>query len=59
MTITETITDTESLAAGVTRGEAEELFAREARLLDEWRLNDWLELLTDDVRYVIDRTPGA
>ena len=29
---------------------------REANLLDEWRLDDWLELLTEDVRYVVPST---
>jgi len=50
------MTITETLAAGLTRSDAEELFSREARLLDEWRLNDWLDLLTDDVRYEIPST---
>lgn len=31
--------------------EIEEFFYHEAELLDEWRLNEWLDLLTDDVRY--------
>jgi p-cumate 2,3-dioxygenase subunit beta len=30
--------------------------SREARLLDEWRLEEWLALFTEDARYVI---PGA
>jgi 3-phenylpropionate/cinnamic acid dioxygenase small subunit len=34
----------------VTR-EVEQFLYREARLLDERRFHDWLELLTDDVRY--------
>jgi 3-phenylpropionate/cinnamic acid dioxygenase small subunit len=34
----------------VTR-EVEQFLYREARLLDERRLREWLELLTDDVRY--------
>ena len=34
----------------VTR-EVEQFLYREARLLDERRLHEWLELLTDDVRY--------
>jgi 3-phenylpropionate/cinnamic acid dioxygenase small subunit len=34
----------------VTR-EVEQCLYREARLLDERRLHEWLELLTDDVRY--------
>lgn len=31
--------------------EVEEFLYQEAELLDEWRLNDWLDLLTDDIRY--------
>jgi p-cumate 2,3-dioxygenase beta subunit len=37
----------------VTRAEVEELFYREAALLDEWRLEEWLALLTDDVGYYV------
>ncbi|MBL1109087.1 aromatic-ring-hydroxylating dioxygenase subunit beta [Streptomyces sp. 5-8] len=30
---------------------------REARMLDEWRLNEWYdEMLTDDIRYVVPAT---
>lgn len=35
------------------REELTELLAHEARLLDEHRYDAWLELLTDDYRYVI------
>ena len=31
--------------------EVEDFLCAEADLLDEWRYNEWLELLTDDVRY--------
>src|SRR6266704_4444693 len=31
--------------------EVEQFLYREARLLDERRLHEWLELLTDDIRY--------
>ena len=31
--------------------EVEQFLYREARLLDERRFREWLELLTDDVRY--------
>ena len=31
--------------------EVEQFLYREARLLDERRFHEWLELLTDDVRY--------
>jgi len=33
------------------RAQVEEFLFREAELLDEWRLREWLDLLTDDVRY--------
>ena len=35
------------------RAEVEELFYREAELLDAWRLEEWLALLTDDACYYI------
>jgi 3-phenylpropionate/cinnamic acid dioxygenase small subunit len=35
------------------RQEVEEFLYREAELLDDRRYEDWLELLTDDVRYVM------
>ena len=38
------------------RSEVEDLFYQEAALLDEWRLEDWLELLTDDAIYQIPPT---
>jgi p-cumate 2,3-dioxygenase beta subunit len=31
-----------------TRQEVEDLFYHEAALLDEWRLEEWLDLLTED-----------
>jgi len=40
-------------AAKVTQAEVEELLFREAALLDEWRLDEWLELLTTDARYEV------
>jgi p-cumate 2,3-dioxygenase subunit beta len=40
-------------AAKVTQAEVEELLFREAALLDEWRLDEWLELLTADARYEV------
>lgn len=40
-------------AAGITVRDAESLFVREAELLDSWRLMEWLELLTDDARYLV------
>ena len=40
-------------AAKVTQAEVEELLFREAALLDEWHLDEWLELLTADARYEV------
>ena len=37
----------------ITTHDVERLFVHEARLLDEWKLDEWLELLTDDARYLI------
>jgi p-cumate 2,3-dioxygenase beta subunit len=39
--------------AEVTRAEVEDLLYREAALLDEWRLEEWLGLLTDDAAYYV------
>jgi len=38
------------------RQEVEELLYREAALLDEWRLEEWLELLTEDATYQVPPT---
>jgi p-cumate 2,3-dioxygenase beta subunit len=38
------------------RSEVEDLLFKEAALLDEWRLEDWLELLTDDAVYQVPPT---
>jgi p-cumate 2,3-dioxygenase beta subunit len=35
----------------ITRAEVEEFLYREAALLDAWKLDEWLALLTDDARY--------
>ena len=37
----------------ITRGDVEEFLFREAALLDEWRLDEWLALLTADARYEV------
>jgi p-cumate 2,3-dioxygenase beta subunit len=37
----------------VTRAEVEDFLYREAALLDAWKLDEWLLLLTDDARYRI------
>jgi p-cumate 2,3-dioxygenase beta subunit len=41
--------------------EVEDFIVREAALLDEWRLDEWLTLFTDDARYVVPSTdkPGG
>ena len=38
------------------RAEVEELFYQEAALLDEWRLEEWLGLLTEDATYQVPPT---
>jgi p-cumate 2,3-dioxygenase subunit beta len=45
-----------STVALPTRQEVEELLYLEAALLDEWKLEEWLELLTDDAIYEIPST---
>lgn len=37
----------------VTRAQVEDFLYYEAALLDEWRLDEWLGLLTDDARYEV------
>ena len=37
----------------VSRAEVEDLLFREAALLDEWRLEEWLQLLTNDAAYYV------
>ncbi len=39
--------------APVTRAEIEDFLFREAELLDNWRLKEWEELLTDDACYFV------
>ena len=38
------------------RLEVEEFLIEEAAILDEWRLDDWLALFTDDASYVVPST---
>lgn len=38
------------------RHEVEDLLFKEAALLDEWRLEEWLEMLTDDATYQVPPT---
>ena len=37
----------------MTRAEAEDFLYHEAALLDAWKLDDWLALLTEDARYLV------
>lgn len=37
----------------VTREQVEDFLYHEAALLDDWKLDDWLELLTEDARYLV------
>lgn len=37
----------------ISRSEVEDLLYYEADLLDDWRLDDWLQLLTEDARYYV------
>lgn len=37
----------------MTRSECEDFLYREAELLDEWRLDEWLDLFTDDSAYLV------
>ncbi len=37
----------------VTRAEVEDFLFREADLLDDWKLAEWLGLFTDDARYLV------
>lgn len=41
------------VSSAVTRAEVEDFLFQEAELLDNWRLNEWQELLTDDACYYI------
>ena len=40
----------------VSRAEVEDFLFHEARLLDEWKLDDWVALFTDDGEYLIPPT---
>ena len=38
------------------QGMVEEFLFREAALLDDWRLDEWVDLFSDDARYVVPST---
>jgi p-cumate 2,3-dioxygenase beta subunit len=46
----------EKYAALLLEREVEDFVVREAALLDEWRLDDWLALFTEDARYLVPAT---
>lgn len=39
--------------AGIGRAEVEEFLYREAELLDDWNLDEWITLFTEDARYYV------
>jgi p-cumate 2,3-dioxygenase beta subunit len=41
------------LMGDITRAEVEDFLYREAALLDEWKLEEWLGLLTEDAAYYV------
>src|SRR5271163_1154982 len=45
--------DSATPPARVTRAQVEDFLFHEAALLDAWRLDDWLGLLTEDARYEV------
>jgi p-cumate 2,3-dioxygenase beta subunit len=46
----------EKVAALLLEREVEDFLVQEAALLDEWRLDDWLSLFTEDARYMVPAT---
>ena len=43
-------------APAMTRHDFEDFLYLEAALIDEWRLDEWLQLFTDDARYMVPST---
>lgn len=41
------------VASAVSRAEVEDLLYHEAELLDSWKLDDWLALMTEDAAYYV------
>ncbi len=39
--------------SGIARAEVEEFLYREAELLDDWNLDEWIALFTEDARYYV------
>lgn len=44
---------TQGAANVITRADVEDFLYMEADVLDEWKLDDWLKLLTEDVEYFV------
>jgi p-cumate 2,3-dioxygenase beta subunit len=44
------------IQAGLTRSEAEDFLFHEAALLDQWRLEEWANLFTNDGEYLVPST---
>ena len=44
------------LDAMLLQHEVEQFLYQEAALLDQWRLDEWLDLFTEDARYVVPST---
>jgi len=49
-------TMTAQAGQGISREQIEDFLYYEAALLDEWRLDEWLELLTEDASYYVPST---
>lgn len=43
----------EAVSQTISLSEVEQFLVREATLLDEWKLNEWLELMAEDARYLV------
>lgn len=54
--MTETISEAPTQAAAWDRTVVEEFLVREAALLDDWKLDEWLALFTEDCAYIIPST---
>ena len=50
------MTMTAGATISVTRQQVEDFLYEEAALLDEWRLEEWLQLLTEDAAYYVPST---
>jgi p-cumate 2,3-dioxygenase subunit beta len=50
------MSERELVMENVSRAEVEDFLFKEADLLDEWRLPEWLELFTDDAVYYVPTT---